>query len=78
MQDVLTEDKTLTAYDSYLDDQQRRKIRKASDQLADVRMAHINSTASGGGVAEIVGSLVPLLNDIGVDTDWLIMLTLTG
>lgn len=73
MQNVLTEDKTLTSYDSYLNDQQRRKIRKASDQLADVRMAHINSTASGGGVAEIVGSLVPLLNDIGVDTDWLIM-----
>lgn len=73
MYNAPTEDKTLTAYDSYIDDQQRRAIHNARDGLAGVRVAHVNSTATGGGVAEIVSSLVPLLNDVGVETDWLIM-----
>jgi trehalose synthase len=73
MHNAPTEGKTVTAYDSYLDDRQRRAIRDATDALVDVRVAHVNSTASGGGVAEIVGSLVPLLNDVGVETDWLVM-----
>lgn len=73
MHHVLAGDQTMEAYGPYIDDQQHRQIRKAVEGLADVRVAHVNSTASGGGVAEIVGSLIPLLNDIGVDTDWLVM-----
>lgn len=34
---------------------------------------HINSTYHGGGVAEILNSLVPLLNDAGVDAGWRIL-----
>jgi trehalose synthase len=30
----------------------------------------VNSTFMGGGVAEILGSIVPLLNDAGLDTGW--------
>jgi len=30
----------------------------------------INSTYYGGGVAEILDSLVPLMNNVGVETDW--------
>jgi len=33
-------------------------------------VADINSTYQGGGVAEILESLVPLLNDAGVNTQW--------
>jgi trehalose synthase len=68
-----TDDQALAAYDLYLSDRQRGRIREATDELADSRVAHINSTASGGGVAEILASLVPLMNDAGVDTDWLVM-----
>lgn len=64
-----TADKTLEAYEPYLDDRQRRRITEGADKLAGARVAHVNSTASGGGVAEILHSLVPLLNDAGVDTD---------
>jgi len=34
---------------------------------------HINSTYHGGGVAEILNSLVPLLNDAGLDAGWRIL-----
>ena len=33
-------------------------------------MVNINSTYIGGGVAEILSSLVPLMNDIGLETGW--------
>jgi trehalose synthase len=34
------------------------------------RIVMVNSTASGGGVAEILHRLVPLLNELGVPTTW--------
>jgi trehalose synthase len=37
------------------------------------RVTHINSTSQGGGVAEILGSLVPLMNDVGIETDWRVL-----
>lgn len=73
MHTVPTDDASLGAYEPYIDDRRAREIRGAADGLADVRVAHVNSTASGGGVAEILGSLVPLSNDVGVETDWLVM-----
>ncbi|PSQ12686.1 glycosyl transferase family 1 [Halobacteriales archaeon QS_5_70_15] len=73
MQHPRTDEWTLSAYGSYITDQQRGDIADKAAELADVRVAHVNSTASGGGVAEILHSLVPLLNDVGVDTDWLVM-----
>ncbi len=34
------------------------------------RMQHVNSTAVGGGVAEILTRMIPLLNQLGVKADW--------
>jgi trehalose synthase len=39
-------------------------------KLAGKVVQHINSTAVGGGVAEILDSMVPLLRELGVDTRW--------
>ena len=36
-------------------------------------IVHVNSTYQGGGVAEILHSLVLLMNDVGVDTGWRIL-----
>jgi trehalose synthase len=33
----------------------------------------VNSTAVGGGVAEILNRLIPLLNDLGIPTQWTVM-----
>ncbi|MBN1974428.1 MAG: glycosyltransferase [Sedimentisphaerales bacterium] len=36
-------------------------------------VVHVNSTYMGGGVAEILYSLVMLMNDVGIDTGWRIL-----
>ena len=33
-------------------------------------MVHINAVASGGGVAEILVSLIPYLRSLGIESDW--------
>lgn len=68
-----TDDQTIAAYEPHITDKQRETVVEAAEGLDDARVAHVNSTATGGGVAEILHSLVPLLNDLGVDTDWLVM-----
>ncbi|MDD5061624.1 MAG: glycosyltransferase [Candidatus Marinimicrobia bacterium] len=37
------------------------------------KIIHLNSTYMGGGVAEILNSLVPLMNDVGLNTGWRII-----
>jgi len=34
------------------------------------RVLHISSTHNGGSIAEILDSLVPLMNSVGIETDW--------
>ena len=38
--------------------------------LRERKIKMVNSTAVGGGVAEILSRLVPLLNELGVSTQW--------
>ena len=48
-------------------------IYQKARKLYKKRVIHVNSTYAGGGVAEILNSLAPLMNDAGVDTDWRII-----
>jgi len=41
-----------------------------AEELRGASVVHVNSTKVGGGVAEILGWLVPLMNDLGLDTSW--------
>lgn len=43
-------------------------------RLINRHVVHINSTAYGGGVAEILNNLIVLLNDIGVDAGWRVLI----
>jgi len=49
------------------------EIYQKAKPLYGKRVLHINSTFIGGGVAEILTSLVPLMNDAGLDADWRIL-----
>ena len=42
----------------------------AAEKLKGRIVQHINSTAVGGGVAEILNRMVPLLTELGVDSRW--------
>ena len=46
------------------------RIRKKARMLEGARIVHVNSTYYGGGVAEILHSLVLLMNDLGLQTGW--------
>ncbi len=37
-------------------------------------MLHLSATAFGGGVSEILYTLIPLMNDVGIDAEWQVML----
>ncbi len=46
------------------------EIRRLAEPLSGSRVLHINATAYGGGVAEILTTLVPLMRDLGLDAEW--------
>ena len=46
------------------------QIRALAAPLAGRRVLHLSATAFGGGVAEILYTLVPLMNDVGLETEW--------
>ncbi|MFH1511460.1 MAG: glycosyltransferase [Candidatus Woesearchaeota archaeon] len=51
-----------------------KAIRKDAEHLRGKKVVHVNTTATGGGVAEILNTLVFLMNDLGIDTGWRILL----
>tara|TARA_B100000315_G_scaffold122793_1_gene112729 strand:- start:17166 stop:18374 length:1209 start_codon:yes stop_codon:yes gene_type:complete len=48
-------------------------IHKKARKLLGKRVVHVNSTNQGGGVAEILSSLVPLMNDVGLSAGWRVL-----
>ena len=46
---------------------------RRAENLRGKRVLHVNSTYQSGGVAEMIVSLVPLMNSIGIDTCWNIL-----
>ena len=46
------------------------ELRVLADRVAGRRMQHINSTPVGGGVAEVLTRLVPLIRELGLEASW--------
>ncbi|TYL36490.1 glycosyl transferase family 1 [Natronococcus pandeyae] len=66
-------DRSIETYADVTGRDRLERLRSLADALGDVRILHVNSTATGGGVAELLRSIVPVCNDLGIDTDWLVM-----
>ena len=66
-------DRSVDGYTGIVEPGQIRRLRAQAKTLERHRVLHINSTATGGGVAELLRSIVPLCNDLGVDTNWCVM-----
>lgn len=45
-------------------------IFREAEPIEGLSVAHVNSTLYGGGVAEILHSLVYLMNDVGIEAEW--------
>jgi trehalose synthase len=46
------------------------QIYEAAHALAGLHVLHVNTTAQGGGVAEILSDLLPLVEELGIRHDW--------
>lgn len=68
----------LTDYEDVAGPAAIRRIKKKAKVLEGKHVVHINSTYEGGGVAEILDSLIPLLNDLGINAGWRIFHGTTG
>jgi trehalose synthase len=46
------------------------EIRELAGPLEGKRVLHLSATAFGGGVSEILFTLIPLMKDVGLETEW--------
>ncbi len=70
LQRVNVEPKALDEYRTIVGDKEITAIRALAEPLKGARVLHVNATAFGGGVAEILSTLVPLMNNVGLDAQW--------
>jgi trehalose synthase len=73
LQPVTLGSKTLADYTHIFGREEIAEIRELAEPLKGARVAHISATAFGGGVAEILYTLVPLMKDVGIDVEWQII-----
>src|SRR5262249_34546066 len=63
----------LDGYRAVMGEGPLRTLQGLARRLSGHRLVMVNSTATGGGVAEILHRLVRLLNELGVPTTWEVM-----
>ena len=69
-QPVALKRKALESYRRVVGDEAIGEIRELARELQGLRVLELSSTATGGGVAEMLASLVPLECDLGLDAEW--------
>ena len=62
--------KALDDYRPIVGDEVIETVHSLADPLQGARVVHVNATAFGGGVAEMLQTLVPLMRDVGLDAEW--------
>ncbi len=65
--------KNLADYEELISSEKVREIESLAGALKGAKVLHISATAYGGGVAEILHTLVPLMNDTSLVVDWVII-----
>jgi len=61
---------SLKEYIPFIGEEEAGKIENLARELKGVKILELNSTAIGGGVAEMLYSSVPFLNNIGLENEW--------
>jgi trehalose synthase len=61
---------TLNDYEPIVGAEVIGQLHRLAERLGPRRLVHVNSTRSGGGVAEILSRAVPLLNQVGLEVQW--------
>jgi trehalose synthase len=66
--------KTLADYTHLVGRPLVEEIKELAEGLQGLRILHLSATAFGGGVSEILYTLVPLQRDIGLDAEWQVII----
>ncbi|HVQ58596.1 MAG TPA: glycosyltransferase [Solirubrobacterales bacterium] len=70
LQEVALGQKSLTDYTHIVGRELTQQIRDMAEPLKGKRVLHVSATAFGGGVSEILYTIVPLMRDVGLDAHW--------
>jgi len=62
--------KSYKDYLCFMSEKDKKELYFLIEKFKDKKIAMVNATEFGGGVAEILHSLVPLMNDLGLKIDW--------
>src|SRR5579884_4316132 len=65
--------KEIDDYRPIIGDQRVDEIVALAKPLRGARVLHVNATAYGGGVAELLSTVVPLMRSVGLDAEWRLM-----
>ncbi|GAB4239625.1 MAG: glycosyltransferase [Deltaproteobacteria bacterium] len=60
----------LGAYEGIVGPTVLRQLRQLGEKLSGTRVVHVNSTREGGGVAEILEWMTPIMRELGLDASW--------
>ncbi len=60
----------LDAYAEFVGEGDLAELRSLARELRGTRILQLNATSYGGGVAELLNSLIPLERGLGIDVDW--------
>ena len=74
LQPVSVGNKSLADYTHLVGRPLVQEIRDLAEELQGLRVLHVSATAFGGGVSEILYTLIPLMNDAGIAAEWQVML----
>ncbi len=74
LQPIATGQKSLSDYTHVAGRELTAEIRELAEKLEGLRVLHLSATAFGGGVSEILYTLVPLMRDVGIEAEWQVML----
>ena len=70
LQPVVLAHKSLADYTHIVGRELIEEIRELAEPLKGRRVIHLSATAFGGGVSEILYTLVPLMRDVGLEVEW--------
>ena len=70
LHEVALGQKSLSDYTHIVGKDLTERIRELAKPLEGKRVLHVSATAFGGGVSEILYTIVPLMRDVGVDAHW--------
>jgi trehalose synthase len=70
LQPVAVGSKSLADYTHIVGRPLIEEIRALAEPLSGLKVVHLSATAFGGGVSEILYTMVPLMRDVGLDAEW--------